>query len=110
MDALRTLESEGALIVSGNTDIAVGDFDYGAAFPHLQDGVPETISVAAEWAHDELGDEQVLRERDRIDSGRAVAPLALADGAVQIDTTAYTLDEVIGLVVGLVAADREAPR
>jgi putative phosphoesterase len=59
IDALRKLESEGALIVSGNTDIAVGDFDYGAAFPHLQDGVPETITVAAEWAHDELGDDQL---------------------------------------------------
>ena len=35
VDALRVLESEGALIVSGNTDIAVGDFDYGCAFPQL---------------------------------------------------------------------------
>jgi predicted phosphodiesterase len=59
VDALRVLESEGALIVSGNTDIAVGDFDYGAAFPQYQDGVPETITVAAEWAHDELGDDQL---------------------------------------------------
>jgi len=59
VDALRLLESEGALIVSGNTDIAVGDFDYGSAFPQLQDGVPETITVAAEWAHDELGDDQL---------------------------------------------------
>jgi putative phosphoesterase len=59
VDALRHLESEGALIVSGNTDIAVGDFDYGAAFPQYQEGVPETISAAAEWAHDELGDEQL---------------------------------------------------
>jgi predicted phosphodiesterase len=59
VDALRLLESEGALIVSGNTDIAVGDFDYGAAFPHYQDGVPDTITAAAEWAHDELGDDQL---------------------------------------------------
>jgi predicted phosphodiesterase len=59
VDALRMLESEGALIVSGNTDIAVGDFDYGSAFPHYQDGVPDTITVAAEWAHDELGDDQL---------------------------------------------------
>jgi predicted phosphodiesterase len=59
VDALRVLESEGALIVSGNTDIAVGDFDYGSAFPQYQDGVPETITVAAEWAHDELGDDQL---------------------------------------------------
>ena len=59
IDALRLLESEGALIVSGNTDIAVGDFDYGSAYPQYQDGVPETISAAAEWAHDELGDDQL---------------------------------------------------
>lgn len=59
VDALRVLESEGARIVSGNTDIAVGDFDYGAAFPQYRDGVPEAIRAAAEWAHDELGDEQL---------------------------------------------------
>ena len=59
IDALRHLESEGALIVSGNTDIAVGDFDYGAAYPQYQDGVPDMITAAAEWAHDELGDEQL---------------------------------------------------
>jgi putative phosphoesterase len=59
VDALRVLESEGALIVSGNTDIAVGDFDYGSAFPQYQDGVPDTVRVAAEWAHDELGDDQL---------------------------------------------------
>jgi len=59
VDALRVLESEGALIVSGNTDIAVGDFDYGAAFPQYQDGVPDVVRAAVEWAHDELGDEQL---------------------------------------------------
>jgi predicted phosphodiesterase len=59
IDALRVLESEGALIVSGNTDIAVGDFDYGAAFPQWTEGVPEAVSAAAEWAHDELGDTQL---------------------------------------------------
>lgn len=56
VDALRALEAEGALIVSGNTDIAVADFDYGAAFPQYQDGVPEGIQLATEWAHDALGD------------------------------------------------------
>ena len=43
-----------------------------------------------------------LLARDRIDSGRATAPLTMADGAVHIDTTPYTLEEVIGLVVDLV--------
>ncbi len=59
IDALRALEGDGGFIVSGNTDIAVGDFDYGAAFPQYQDGVPDTITAAAEWAHDELGDDQL---------------------------------------------------
>jgi putative phosphoesterase len=59
IDALRALEADGGLIVSGNTDIAVGDFDYGAAFPQYQDGVPEAVTAATEWAHDELGDDQL---------------------------------------------------
>lgn len=59
IDALRGLEGDGGIIVSGNTDIAVGDFDYGAAFPQYQDGVPDTVAAAVEWAHDELGDEQL---------------------------------------------------
>jgi cytidylate kinase len=46
--------------------------------------------------------EDLLR-RDRYDSGRATAPLAMADGAHHIDTTPFTLDEVIEQVVSLVA-------
>ena len=59
VDALRALDAEGALIVSGNTDIAVADFDYGAAYPQYTDGVPDAVQIAAEWAHDELSDEQL---------------------------------------------------
>nr|WP_179670207.1 (d)CMP kinase [Nocardioides thalensis] len=47
--------------------------------------------------------EASLLNRDRIDSGRAVAPLTMADGAVHVDSTDLTLDEVIDLVAGLVA-------
>jgi cytidylate kinase len=60
----------------------------------------------AEHAH--LGDastaEAGLLERDRIDSGRSTAPLTMADGAVHIDTTELTLEEVVDRVVGLVEA------
>ncbi len=59
VDLLRTMEGDGATIVSGNTDIAVADFDYAAAFPWMTDGVPEAFQVAAEWAHDALGDERI---------------------------------------------------
>jgi cytidylate kinase len=47
-----------------------------------------------------------LLRRDRIDSGRAVSPLAMADDAVHIDTTPYTLDEVVDQVVALVQRAR----
>ena len=50
-----------------------------------------------------------LLARDKIDSGRATAPLVQADGAVHIDTTDYTLDEVIGLIVGLVETAEAHP-
>lgn len=48
--------------------------------------------------------QESLLNRDRIDSLRAVAPLTMADGAIHIDTTELTLDEVVDLVVGLVTA------
>ena len=59
VDALREMEASGATIVQGNTDVAVADFDYTAANPSFIDGVPELFRVAAEWAHDALGDERV---------------------------------------------------
>lgn len=52
------LDRAGALVVQGNTDIAVADADYGAAFPWL-DEVPASTLAAAEWAHDQLSDEQL---------------------------------------------------
>jgi len=57
VDRIRTLDADGALVIQGNTDIAVADFDYAAAFPWL-DSVPDAQRAAAEWAHDQLTDEQ----------------------------------------------------
>jgi putative phosphoesterase len=59
VDALREMESTGATIVQGNTDVAVADFDYSAAFPWYTDGLPDTMRDAVEWAHDALGDERI---------------------------------------------------
>jgi predicted phosphodiesterase len=59
VDALREMEEAGATLVQGNTDIAVADFDYAAAFPWFTDGVPDTFRAAAEWAHDELGEDRL---------------------------------------------------
>jgi cytidylate kinase len=43
-----------------------------------------------------------LRERDRRDSERAVAPLCRAADAVEVDTSELTLDEAVDAVVALV--------
>lgn len=43
-----------------------------------------------------------LIRRDRADSARVAAPLTMAEGAHHIDTTAFTLDEVIDQVITLV--------
>lgn len=63
----------------------------------------EMAGAAAETADVHATRADLLR-RDRIDSGRATAPLTVADGAHHIDTTPYTLDEVIDQVVALVEA------
>ena len=43
-----------------------------------------------------------LLERDRRDSEREVAPLRKAADAVEVDTSALTLDEVVDAVVAIV--------
>jgi cytidylate kinase len=47
---------------------------------------------------------QSLLARDEIDSSRDASPLTMAEGAVHIDTTGFTLDQVIDQVVALVEA------
>jgi CMP/dCMP kinase len=43
-----------------------------------------------------------LLRRDKIDSGRTASPLTMAEGAIHLDTTPYTLDEVVQQVVDIV--------
>jgi len=50
-----------------------------------------------------------LIRRDRLDSGRATAPLAMAADAVHLDTTPYTLAEVVDQVVALVEQATRRP-
>jgi putative phosphoesterase len=60
LNAIREMEGEGAIVVQGNTDVAVADADYAAAFPWLLEyGIPDSMRAAAEWAHDALDDEHL---------------------------------------------------
>jgi cytidylate kinase len=58
--------------------------------------------AAEEGGTDVAATESSLLARDRVDSTRAASPLTMASDAVPLDTTPYTLDEVVDLIVGLV--------
>ena len=65
--------------------------------------------TAEQGGTDVASTQQSLLERDRIDSGRATAPLTMAEGAVHIDGTHLTLDEVIARIVELARPVRDVP-
>ncbi len=104
----RQLIGEGGIVVEGR--------DIGSVvWPRAEVKVYLAADAAARAArriaeHSHLGDaataEAGLRQRDEIDSGRATAPLTMADGALLIDTTDRTLQEVIDQVVSMVEEAR----
>ena len=53
--------------------------------------------------------QESLLERDRIDSGRATAPLTMAEGAVHVDSTHLSLVEVIDRIVDLATQAQGEP-
>lgn len=104
----RLLDLQRAVI--GNGGIVVEGRDIGTVvWPHAELKVYVTADPASRAERraaetgsiDVTGTRESLLARDRIDSGRATAPLAMADDAIHIDTTPYTLAEVIELVVEL---------
>lgn len=103
LDLQRQVIGDGGIVVEGR-DIGSVVWPQAEVKAYLTaDPAARAARRALEEGGSDVGaTEQVLRERDRIDSGRATAPLVQADGAVHVDTTPYTLDEVISLLVDLV--------
>jgi cytidylate kinase len=66
-----------------------------------------TRRAAEQSGADVAATEQDLIRRDTIDSGRAASPLTMAPDARHIDTTPYTLSEVVEQVVELVGQARQ---
>jgi cytidylate kinase len=62
--------------------------------------------AAEDGAADVAATESSLLARDRIDSTRTASPLTMAEGALHIDSTPYSLEEVVDLIVGLVEDSR----
>lgn len=103
VDLQRELIGAGGIVVEGR--------DIGSVvWPQAELKVYLTADPAARAARralenggaDVAATQESLLARDKIDSGRAVAPLTMADGAVHVDSTELTLDEVVDVVVGLV--------
>jgi cytidylate kinase len=101
--------------VIGDGDIVVEGRDIGTAVaPDAEVKVYLTADPGARAARrsaeqagtDVAATEADLIRRDRIDSGRAASPLAMAADAHHIDTTPYSLEEVVAQVVALVEKAR----
>ncbi len=111
----RALASNGRIVMAGR-DIGSVVLPHAPVRVFLTASEDERQRRRGVQAH-ELGDgesaaerQHAVVERDRADSTRAVAPLRLADGAVEIDTTARTIDDVVEAVLRLVASCREVAR
>ncbi len=105
----RLLDLQRAVIDGGG--IVVEGRDIGSAVaPHAEVKIYLTADAGAraarraaeEGGSDLSATESSLLARDRIDSTRTASPLTMAEGAVHVDTTPYTLDEVVDLIARLV--------
>lgn len=104
---VREMEKAGAYVTLGNTDLAVADGDFTAAFPWFTEGTPDSYKAAAEWARDEIGDEGVdyLRHlpwerRLRVETDMILfchaSPGSLTDGFLTDLDPVVTIDRISG--------------
>ena len=99
----RAIIGDGGIVVEGRDIGTVVAPDAQVKVYLTADPSARATRRSAEMAGvDVSATEQDLLRRDRLDSGRATAPLSMADGAHHIDTTPYSLDEVVAQVVALV--------
>jgi CMP/dCMP kinase len=99
------IEDDGGIVVEGRDigSVVAPDADFKVFL--TADASARAQRRAAEAGHaDVSATRESLLARDKIDSGRAASPLVMAEDAVHIDGTAYSLDEVVDLIVALVAA------
>jgi cytidylate kinase len=104
----RRIIGDGGIVVEGRDIGTVVAPDAEVKVYLTADPSARAVRRTAEQQHAvrvEATEADLLR-RDRLDSGRATAPLAMAEDAHHIDTTPYSLAEVVDQVVDLVRAVR----
>ncbi len=103
LDLQREIIGEGGIVVEGRDigSVVAPDAEV-KVYLTADPGARAARRTAENGAGSVEATQADLLRRDAIDSGRAVAPAMMPDGAVHIDTTPYTLDEVVDQVVKLV--------
>jgi cytidylate kinase len=104
----RLLQMQREIIASGG--IVVDGRDIGSVvWPQAEVKLYLTADPSArarrrsrEAGGDLAATEADLRRRDQYDSGRKTAPLVIPEGSLHLDTTEFTLSEVIDQVVAIV--------
>ncbi len=103
LDLQRSVIDGGGIVVEGRDIGSVVAPDAEVKIYLTADAAARAARRAAEEGGTDLSaTESSLLARDAVDSTRTVSPLAMAEGAVHLDTTLYTLDEVVEIIVRLV--------
>lgn len=103
LELQRSIIGEGGIVVEGRD---IGSVVAPDAEVKLFLTADPSARAARRTAENGAGSVEATRadllRRDKIDSGRTTAPLTMPDGAIHLDTTPYTLGEVIQHVVDIV--------
>jgi cytidylate kinase len=103
LELQRSIIGDGGIVVEGRD---IGSVVAPDAEVKLFLTADPSARAARRTAENGAGDVETtqadLLRRDKIDSGRKAAPLLMPDGAIHLDTTPHSLDEVIQQVVDIV--------
>ena len=103
LELQRAIIGEGGIVVEGRDIGSVVAPDATVKLYLTADPAARAQRRTAENGAGDVHSTQAdLLRRDTIDSGRTVAPAVVPDGAIHLDTTAYSLEEVVQQVVDLV--------
>ena len=102
-DAINGALDQGGIVVEGRDigSAVAPDADV-KVFLTADSAARAARRAAEEGGADVAATRSSLLSRDRIDSTRAASPLTMAEDAVHVDSTPYSLEEVVDLIVGLV--------
>lgn len=102
-EAIASMVERGGIVVEGRDigSVVAPDADV-KVYLTADASARAARRTAEEGGSDVSATESSLLARDAFDSSRTASPLTMAEDAIHVDTTPYTLEEVIDLIVRLV--------